>query len=460
MKKNLVVKIMLVVLGIALTTTIFYGSITSYLTAKSFSTYLEREKGAREESLAEWAAISYSSIGWDLVYYLRPTGGRGGRGMMMHGTPLNQERIIIADQTGTVRYDSEGLKELLSPDELVQATPIVVAAKTIGYVTIETPATSKIAVLRESFTTSLKTVSWISSAFAALLALLFGFILSYDLIKRIKLLNNATTRLINGDLETSVPVIGDDELAQLAEAFNKMVLKLAANNRARQNLFNDVAHELRTPLSILRGNLEAMQLGVVEPTTARIASLNDELIRLTSLVRELQEIGLAEAGELQLNLATENLADLLSDLKLIFEPEAEAKGIQLNFSYPNLQINVDKNRLRQVLINIISNALRYTENGLIELKVDELADNLLFTLTNTGPQILEDDLEHLFDRFYKADASRTRGKSGSGLGLAIAKAYVEAHEGQISVRNVSDGVQFSFSISKNIVKNSHVTSDN
>jgi two-component system sensor histidine kinase BaeS len=203
-----------------------------------------------------------------------------------------------------------------------------------------------------------------------------------------------------------------------------------------------------------------MQLGVVEPTTARIASLNDELIRLTSLVRELQEIGLAEAGELQLNLATENLTDLLNDLKLIFEPEAEAKGIQLIFSYPNLQVTVDKNRLRQVLINIIANALRYTENGFIELNVEESPENLLFTITNTGPQIQEDDLEHLFDRFYKADAARTRGKSGSGLGLAIAKAYVEAHEGQISVRNVSDGVQFSFSISKHIAKTSQVTLDN
>ena len=448
MKSKLAVKILAVVLSISLLTTILYGTIASYLTLKSFNSYLKQEKGAREEALALWAAESYQNLGWDFVLYLKPLGFRGGRGMMSHGAQFNQERIIVADNLGTVYYDSDNTKTMFTKEELLEATPITVNSNIIGYLSIETPALSKIASLRESFNASLKRVSWISGIFASLIALSIGLLLSYDLIKRIQALNTATTDLIKGNFNSLVPVNGNDELAQLAEAFNKMVQKLAANERARQNLFNDVAHELRTPLAILRGNLEGMQLGAIKPTPLRIASLNDEIIRLTSLVRELQEIGLAEAGELKLNLTLENLSELLSDLRLNFEAEAELENIKLDFIYPDLDLIVDKNRLRQILINIISNAFRYAKNGRISLIVTEKENDVLFTITNSGPHIPAADLEHLFNRFYKTDPARTRDKSGSGLGLSIAKAYIEAHGGKIEVKNIAGGVQFSFTIPK------------
>ncbi len=446
MKSKLVVKILVVVLSISLLTTILYGTIASYLTLKSFTSYLRQEKGAREEALALWAAESFQSLGWEFVLYLKPLGYRGGRGMMMHGTPFNQERIIVADNLGTVYYDSDNTKTTLTQEELLEATPITINSNIIGYLSIETPASSKIASLRESFNTSLKRVSWISGIFASCIALSIGFVLSYDLIKRIQVLNSATANLIKGDYDSLVPVVGNDELAQLAEAFNKMMRKLAANERAKQNLFNDIAHELRTPLAILRGNLEGMQLGAIEPTPLRIASLNDEIIRLTSLVRELQDIGLAEAGELKLNLTLENLSELLSDLRLNFETEAKSENIKLEFIYPDLDLMVDKNRLRQILINIISNAFRFAKDGRVSLIVTEKENAVLFTVSNSGPHIPAADLEHLFNRFYKTDPSRTRDKSGSGLGLSIAKAYIEAHGGKINVRNITGGVEFSFTI--------------
>ena len=444
-------KIVFVVLGVTLMAIILFGSITALWSTKSFNSYLAQEKGAKEESLAEWAAIGYKSVGWDFVYSLRQS--TGGRGMMMHRGLFSQERTLICDKTGTVYYDSEGILKQQSLESLLDATPIMVDGKTIGYVTIETPASSKIASLRQSFTKSLTKIFWVNGIIASVLAVAFGLILSFDLRKRIELLNEATTKLIEGDLCAEVQVIGDDELTNLAKAFNQMVKKLAANDRARQNLFNDVAHELRTPLSILRGNVEAMQFGVVETTPERIASLNDELIRLTSLVRELQEIGLAEAGELKLERTNEKLSEIFSDLQTIFEAELDAKDILLDLDFEDTSLMVDRNRLQQILINIISNALRVTpKNGKIRITVteDENKAKYIFTVFNNGRHIDKADLEHIFDRFYKIDYSRTREKNGSGLGLSIAKAYVESHGGEIFARNIPSGVEFVFTIKKNL----------
>lgn len=453
MKTKLTLKILLVVLCVSLIPILFYGVSTSKLTLRRFNRYLQEEKGARQEALAELVADAYKEQGWDFIYYLRPESFlvRGRRGMMMHGAVVEQERVVILDSKGNIRYDSYTIKTEITKEELLFKTPIEVYGETIGFVLIVTPETGRIATLRAAFNNSLIRVTVISGLFASLFALAFGLLLSYDLIKRIKLLKKATDELSKGDLSVVVPVIGDDELAYLADAFNKMILRLNTSNKLRQNLFSDVAHELRTPLAILRSNLEGIQLGVIEATPERIALLNDEILRLSSLVRELQEVGLAEAGELHLNLKTEDLGTILEDLQQIFALEAESRDIRLVFSYPKVKLFVDRDRLRQILINIISNALRFAEGGTISLNVKELDDFYEFRVANTGELIPLEDIEHIFDRFYKTDTARTRGKSGSGLGLSIAKAYVEAHQGSIFVKNLvneTKGVEFIFTIKK------------
>ncbi|KAA3643202.1 MAG: HAMP domain-containing protein [Chloroflexi bacterium] len=238
-----------------------------------------------------------------------------------------------------------------------------------------------------------------------------------------------------GDLSTRVPERGQREVRRLSKSFNKMVEELQQADEQRRNLTADVAHELRTPLHVIQGNLEGILDGVYEADETTVRGLLDETQTLSRLVEDLGTLSLAEAGELHLSLETVKVNELLQDLATSFSGQAESAGVELKVEIEeDASIEVDAGRLDQVLSNLMINALRHTaEGGSITLQAAKENGAVMLEVVDTGEGIPEEELPYIFNRFWRGDKSR--GGEGHGLGLAIARQLVLAHGGAIEVES-------------------------
>lgn len=256
-----------------------------------------------------------------------------------------------------------------------------------------------------------------------------------------------------GDLSARVPENQSDMFSDLIKRFNKMVGELERAEQQRRNLTADIAHELRTPLHIVQGNLEGLLDGVYEPTPDHINATLDETRLLTRLVNDLQTLSLAETGHLPLHPTQFLLADLMTDLTASFASQAASLGIDLTISlgHPEQTITADYDRLNQALSNLIANALRHTPSGgTVSIQADAIESDshhpLRITVRDTGSGIPADDLPFIFDRFWRGDKSR-RERTHTGLGLAITKQLLHAHNGTIEVvSEVGRGTTFTIEL--------------
>ncbi len=256
--------------------------------------------------------------------------------------------------------------------------------------------------------------------------------------RRLGRLYDAVEQIDLRDLSLRVPVEGSDEVAALAKAFNRMVDRLEAEERVRRQLFADVSHELRHPLAVMKGRLEMVQDGVVPLNGELVLHLQDTVIALTRLVGDLRDLSLAEVGRLSLTLAPLDLGQLVADLWENMEPAATDSGIELTAQVaPGLpMVTADADRMRQVLVNLLSNALHYTPpGGRVQVRVWSDQANVMVAVSDTGQGIAPEDLPHIFDRFYRADKARTRSSGGSGLGLAIVRSLVNLHGGHVQAES-------------------------
>lgn len=271
------------------------------------------------------------------------------------------------------------------------------------------------------------------------LALGLGALMARGLIRPLQRLTVASQGVVLGKPAPQVPVRGEDEIAQLGRAFNRMGSDLADADRQRRQMLADIAHDLGTPLTVAAGYVQSMRDGKLQVTQERLETVHDELGLLKNLVDDLRLLSLADAGKLKLNMDNVPPALLLSSVTKAFQHRAEKHGVELKLEVPTglPNIRIDPERMRQVLGNLVSNALRYTpEDGQVCLSARFDADTVLFEVTDTGTGIPAEKLPHIFDRFYRADESRTTSNGeGSGLGLAIAKAIVELHDGTISAHS-------------------------
>lgn len=254
-------------------------------------------------------------------------------------------------------------------------------------------------------------------------------------------LSTAAKRIGEGERDVRVHARGSQEMINLANAFNKMAADLQHDETLRNNLMADVSHELRTPLTVLEGNLRAALDRVVPLDEAEIANLYGQTRHLIRLVNDLRELSLAEAGNLPMEKQPTNLNLLITDVLLALEPLASEKNVDLVNTTPDLpNVNVDSIRIRQVLFNLITNALRYTPSqGSITIHGKQDADGVFVSIRDTGEGLEPDQLASVFDRFYRADKSRSRETGGTGLGLSIVKAIVEAHGGRVEARSPGKG---------------------
>ncbi len=259
----------------------------------------------------------------------------------------------------------------------------------------------------------------------------------------------AAQRLGKGELEVRVPVRGSREIRELAETFNKMAADLQHAETLRRNLMADVSHELRTPLTVLEGNLRAALDGVVPLDEAEIANLYGQTRHLIRLVNDLRELSLAESGQLPLEKVPSDLKALVAETVQALEPLAIEKGVILTDEVPPLpEVSGDPFRIRQVLFNLLSNALRHTpEGGKIILNGETGSGVVTLSVQDNGEGLEPEQLSAVFDRFYRADKSRSRETGGTGLGLAIVKAIAEAHGGRAEASSEGQGKGSQFRIS-------------
>jgi signal transduction histidine kinase len=292
---------------------------------------------------------------------------------------------------------------------------------------------------------------WILAAVAAagLLALFLTAALSRRILGPVEALTAAVRKMERGDRGARVEVRSGDEVGELAHAFNAMADAVARNETLRRNLVSDVAHELRSPLTNLRAQIEILQDGLAHPDAATLRSLHDDVLLLGRLVDDLQDLALAEAGRLRLERGPVPVPAALEAALASVRVQAAEHGVHLrlgNAATP--AVNADRERLAQILRNLLANAVTHTPTG-GEVEVGARADGAIVTfyVRDTGEGIAPEHLPHLFDRFYRADPSRSRDTGGAGLGLAIVKQLVEAHGGRVWAESPPGaGSTFSFTL--------------
>lgn len=263
------------------------------------------------------------------------------------------------------------------------------------------------------------------SVAAALLAIVVVLTLFRRVFAPVEALTAGARALASGRLDTRVDVSGRDEVAELASSFNSMAEALERNEKARRNMVSDVAHELRTPLTNIRGQIEAVQDGVMEADARWLASVEEDAAMLARLVDDLQQLSLAEAGQLRLELEEVDVAELVERAVSGLAFERLTRDVA-----PGLVVRVDARRIVQVLRNLLVNAIAHASSA-IEVSARAAGDRVEIRVADDGPGVPPEHAERIFDRFYRADASRSRATGGAGLGLAIAKELVELHGGTI-----------------------------
>lgn len=291
--------------------------------------------------------------------------------------------------------------------------------------------------------------------------LLIGAVVSYYFARSITIpviqLNQAVNAVAAGDLDTIVNVNSQDEVGQLATAFNAMTAKLKSNTILRQRFLAGIAHELRTPLTILKANLEGIGDGVIQPDREQIGSLTEEVDCLTKMVSDLRDLSLLEAGQRNPELTIFNINLILRQVINKMGPVADEKNIELHLENPNAIFLVwaDAAMVNQIVYNLIINGIRYTASGgRVIVTVTQEESMARVTVRDTGIGIGPEDLEHVFDYFYRVDPARSKQSGGTGLGLAIVKQLILIQGGQVGVTSVlGQGSSFFFTIPLNLHEN-------
>jgi two-component system sensor histidine kinase BaeS len=410
----------------------------------SFQDYVEDQQSARIQR-----AESILSR-----YYDRQREWTGVSGLVQSVADLMGERLVLADAQGKIVADSQGqlVGQTANDDWRGRRVSLRSQEFAVGTLYIS-PARVDQPILDPRAHLFLSTFAGYL-VWALLVGLLAAIVLSVGMARLLasplEALTRAVRRLERGDEVQRIDTSVGGEVGALAEAFNSLASSLARVEQLRQNMVSDIAHELRTPLTSIRGYLEAIQDGVVEPNGETLATIHQELLQLTRLVDDLQELSLAEAHQLHLDREEVDLVELAEWEVRAFLPQGAAQRIDLKLDAPAPipPVTVDAGRIRQVLANLIRNALAHTpSDGEIVVGVRQREGAAILTVADSGTGIAPADLEHIFERFYRVDKSRARRGGGTGLGLTIARELVRAHGGTLTAHSVlGKGTTFSISL--------------
>jgi signal transduction histidine kinase len=361
--------------------------------------------------------------------------------------------FVIADADGTVVFGGrqEHTGRQLTKSDLNRGVALEVDGETIGWLVFAPAIDRWLPDTPEGiFLQAVNRATFLSAIAASGIALLLGGVLAYTLTRSLRELTAATKELAKGKLGTQVEVRSQDELGELAASFNEMSAELERSNQLRRKMTADIAHDLRTPLSVIMGYTEALNDGKLAASPEMFDILHSETLHLSHLVEDLKTLSLADAGELPLAYQRVSLEGLLKRTAGAYRVQAEAAGIEIHLEIPPHlpEIEVDVERMMQVLGNLMSNALRYTPaGGQITLSAGAESEQVWLSVADNGEGIPAEQLPYIFERSYRGDKARRHTEGESGLGLSIARSLVEVHGGKIGVSSqAGKGTAFTISL--------------
>ncbi len=449
--RSIIVKLTLAFLLIGLTGSVLVAVIIRHRTRNAFTEFiLNRDQQALVNSL-----VNYYETNRDWTGVIgRLESAFEGRGQFIEGRDFRREgtsfSLVGADRTVLFSAAPGQTGKKLADADLEKAVPLVVDGETAGWLLLaRTPPKWIPDSAEDLFLRNVNRATLFSALVAAALALILGSLLALTLTRPIRELTIATVEIAKGKLGMQVKVRSKDELGELAESFNKMSLDLERATRARRQMTADIAHDLRSPLSVITGYAEALSDGKLQGTPEVYEILHQETHHLNRLVDDLRTLSLVDAGEMPLYRQPANPRSLLERVAARHAVAAQQANITLRVEPGESlrDIGIDVERMAQVLDNLILNAFRYTPaGGEISLSATQAGDQVHIRVRDSGSGIPPDDLPHIFDRFYRGDSAR-RSNGESGLGLAIARSIVEAHGGTITAASApGEGAMFTITL--------------
>ena len=447
--RSLTLKLTLAFLFVGLTGALLVAVFVGVRTQREFGQFVsDRYQQDLINELASYYQGNGSWEGIDAIAFRLPARHPGDKAGYMRAP------VALVDNTQAVVYGSQRYQigQKLTRSELRQAIPVEVNGQVVGSMVLDLPTEADRRAdpsPEADFLRRINLAILLSALGATAVALVLGILLARAISRPVRELTEATQIVAQGDFGHQVPVRTQDELGELTKSFNQMSADLAQASQLRRQMTADIAHELRTPLSVILGYTEALSDGKLHGSPGMYQAMYGEAQLLSHLVDDLRTLSLADAGELTLNRVPIAPGDCLERTAASQAALAAQQSVEVRVQVaPNLPlIEADRERIAQVLGNLMSNALRYTpEGGTITLSAEASVESVLLRVSDTGPGIEPEYLPHIFQRFYRADESRTT-NGESGLGLAIAKSLVEAHGGTIQVESImGQGATFTITL--------------
>jgi len=452
-------RLMLAFIVVSVFGIILAAAYVGYTTTREFHTFADARIQAT--FLERWAQYyrlrgSWDGVGDSLSSLWPPPPAPTGQAPQteLGAAPDPKYRAIMlvdAQRQVVMEGMGHGVGEQLSEEQMRGGLAIEVDGQVVGTLVMrERLPRPNQDLARDRFLLRFSNAWLIGGGGAMLVALLLSMLLSRSITRPLKELTTATEAMSRGELAHDIPVRSQDELGELTQAFNRMSSELASSQKLRRQMTADIAHELRTPLSLILGHAEALSDGVLPPSRETFDIIYDEAQRLSRVVDDLRTLSLSDAGELSLCLMPTPPRQLLEVAITAHRALAESRGVQLSLNADEglPEVDVDPDRIAQVFHNLLSNALRYTpQGGIVSLLAWAKGDMVTFSVSDSGPGIPQDELSRVFERFYRGDPARHRADGGTGLGLAIARSIVEMHGGRIWAESTPDsGATFMFEL--------------
>lgn len=461
MKYSLKTKLSLSYVLVALISVFLISILSNIFLDKQFREYVQKNQEQKNkevissiskqyQNVGKWNTVMLESIGvsaleYGMIIKISDLSGKAIWDAKVHNNGMCQRIIEHMSQNMSSHYpDMKG-------EYIEKPYFIYYNSKKVGVVEIGSYGPFYLSDNDLAFITTLNKMLISVGIFSLLFALVIGTIMAKRLSSPISRAIITAKNISKGCYSDRIlEKSSTSEIIQLTDTINNLADALERQENLRKRLTGDVAHELRTPLATLQGHLEAMIDGIWKPEKDRLISCHDEIVRIGNMVGDLERLAKYESENLILNKANFNITETVQHIINNFESEYANKGIKIELIAEDEYINADKDKLCQVLINLLANALKYTTEGSnVEVIIKGEENITQITVKDNGPGISELDLPYIFERFYRADKSRNRMSGGSGIGLTIAKAIVEAHKGKIEViSKINSGTEFIVSLPK------------
>jgi signal transduction histidine kinase len=366
------------------------------------------------------------------------------------GNNIWDARICDMEQCQMILNDIKNVNNPSDIDLVSKSFPLSKRGESIGKVNIESYGPLFYTDNETDFLNSLNKILIALGLLLAICSVVVSIFLAQRIAKPILAVSETAEQISSGNFSVRSSALDrTKEINKLVDSINGVAIALENGEKRQKRLTSDIAHELRTPLTILQCNLEAMIEGVVELTSERLLNCHEEVIRLTNLVEDLKQLSILEQENMILHKKQTDLKDIIFQVAYQLQPLAENKGITFSLEDLESPIIADRNKLIQIFVNLVSNAIKYSDQGKIAITISDLGSNYLVKVADTGIGIHENELSHIFERFYRSDKSRNRETGGAGIGLSIVSSIVAAHGGNISVESqLGKGTVFSVTLPK------------